>query len=128
MRLPEPKFRGSAYGVFDETVKQLKKLRGSDSVHVRVIVGGGRIVIEPPRRIILVKKEAEDESRQGSEARSEAEPLEVKIFFRDLRRVLEVFRAANLTPSTLLLSNHILSIEAKYGGARMRGVIAGQVD
>lgn len=128
MRLPEPKFRGPAYGVFEETVKQLRRLKGSDSVRVRVRVEGDRMVIEPPRRVILLRSESRSGSEQGLTAESGIGLLEVKILFRDLRRVLEVFGAADLAPSKLWLSDSILGLEADYGGATVRGVIAGQID
>lgn len=114
LKLPEPKFRGSAFGVFEETVRHLKKLKGSDTVRVRVRAESGKLTVEPPRRVFP--------------AEEAAEPVEVRVEFRDLRAVLEAFKAAELAIEALWLSEHILGLEASFGRARATGLVAGQVD
>lgn len=123
LRLPIPRFKGAFHGVFDETVKQLRRMRGSDSVRVRVRVEEGKMVVEPPRRVILLRRGLE-----GDRGQSSSEPVEVRILFRDLRQILRVFEAAELTPGTLWLCEQLLGIEAEYGRARVRGLIAAQPD
>lgn len=113
--LPEQKLRAPAYGVFDEVVKQLRKLRGSGSVRVRVRAEGAALLVEPPRRVFKLGE-------------APAEPLEVRVFFGDLQRVLEAFRVAGLQPHSLWLGSGILGIEAERGTAKAVALVAGQVD
>ncbi|MEM0225890.1 MAG: hypothetical protein QXF46_03355 [Thermofilaceae archaeon] len=125
MRLPEPKFECSAYGVFDETVRLLKRVSGSSSVRVRVRVEKERLIVEPPRKIVLLRRERD---AGGENAGGGFEPIEVRVHFGDLHKVLDAFKAADLNPSVLWLSDRILGLKAEHGRARVEGLIAGQID
>lgn len=113
----EPAGEGSAgaYGVFEGTVKLLKRLKGADGVRVRVKVGGERLTVEPPARVFRLESPV-------------AEPVEVRVRFGDLRQVLSFFELAGFIPHVLEFSEHILALETEYGKLKLRALIAGQID
>ncbi|MEM1631815.1 MAG: hypothetical protein QXX83_06765 [Thermofilum sp.] len=113
--LPEPRLRAPAYGVFEEAERQLRRLKGSSGVRVRVRAGEGSLLVEPPRRLFKLEG-------------APAEPLEVRVLFGDLEQVLEVFRAAGLKPQALWLGSRVLGLEAVAGKARAVALVAGQVE